>query len=280
MGGRRAGPDDEGRVPDPAVGGAQPQEVETARPVAGSNDAEAGRSVAVRSPVDPHGARHRGALGLEVAPRAHRLARVVEDLEPERGRVRRDPQLGLLARRVAAAREGRLDALDADDRRLPLLAGEVHVDAPAHGQPQDIGPRLGAPGRAPDEGAATGSQAPRRRPDRLRRPALMERVRSEHVHADGRGASEPKAHDRAVAEAVPVRRDRRQQPVVGREALRSVRDAKVVQPAASRKQRREPEHERAHRSTTRIGTPRRDAANGTLEPWTMTENKTTTNTIS
>jgi hypothetical protein len=89
--GRDAPRDDERRVPDPAICGAQAQEVEAARPVARAHQAQGARSVAVRAPVDADRARHRGAGRLEVAARAHGPARVVEDLKAKGRRVRRDP---------------------------------------------------------------------------------------------------------------------------------------------------------------------------------------------
>src|SRR4029453_14980039 len=144
-------------------------------------------------PVDADRARPRGAGGLEVLPVPDRLARVVEDLEPQRGRVRRDPQLGLVAGRVATPRELGLDALDAHDGRLAALARPVHVDAPADVQPQDVRARLRPSGRTPDDLLRARTEALRRAPNRLRRTARMQSVGPQHVEAHLRRPVEPEA---------------------------------------------------------------------------------------
>ena len=277
--GRAAPRDDERGVADSPVRGAQPQEVEPARPVPRPHHAQRTRSVAMRSPVDSDRARHRRAGGPEVLPASDRLARVVEDLEPQRGRVGRDPQVGFLARRVAAARELGLDALDADDGRLTALARPVHVHAPADREPEDVRARLGSLGRSPDDLLRACPEPFRRAPDRLRRASRMQRVRPQDVDPHLRRAIEPEADDRPVAEPVSVRRDGRQEPVVAGERTRAVRHLQRVHVPAG-EERGQPEREEAHRLTVRIGTPSRLAANGTLDPWTTTEKSTTTKTIS
>ena len=105
----------------------------------------------------------------------------------------------------------------------------------------------------------------------------MKRVRAEDVHLHRRRAVEPEADDRAVAETVAVRRDRRQEPTVAGEGTRAVRDLQVVN---RRRRQRQEDRERAHHPAGRIRTPRREATNGMLAPWTTTEKVTTTNTIS
>src|SRR6187397_217250 len=119
----------------------------------------------MRSPVDADRARHRRARSPDVLPTSNRLARVVEDLEPQRRRVGRDPQVGRLAGRVAAARELGLDALDAHDRRLTAFAGPVHVHAPANREPEDVRARLGSTGWSPDDLLRTKPEPFRGAPD-------------------------------------------------------------------------------------------------------------------
>ena len=112
-------------------------------------------------------------------------------------------------------------------------------------------------------------------------PARMKRVRPQDVEADRRAPVEAETDDRAVAEPVAVRADRRQQPPVAGEGTRAVRDAQVVE--GRRRvacEQGEEESERAHELVERMGTPRREARSGRLAPWTITEKSTTTNTIS
>src|SRR5262245_1485166 len=267
--------DDERRVPNPPVGSAEPKEVEAARPVAGPDHPQQAGSVPVVSPVHSDRARHRGAERLEVAPAFHGATRVVEDLQPQRRGVGRDVQLGLLAARVAPAWEAGLDPEDPHDRRAAPLAGEVHVDAAADPKAQHVRSRLGVPGGPPDDLPLPGPEPTRRAPDRRRRPAGAERVRSQHVEPHGRSAVEPEPDDRTVAKPVAVRRDGRQERAVPGEGLRAVRDVHAVQRG---RRDREEKRERAHAG--RIRMPKREATNGIVEPCTITENATTTKTIS
>jgi hypothetical protein len=184
-------------------------------------------------------------------------------------------QLGLLAARVASAREARLDSEDPHDRSAAPLAREVHVDASADLEAQDVGPGLRVPRRPPHDLPAPGAKPSLRAPDGLRGTAGAKGVRPQHVELHGCRAVEPETDDRAVAEAVAVRRDRRQQSSVTRERLRAVRDVDAVQ---RRRHGGQEKRQRAHAG--RIRTPNREATNGTVAPWTMTENVTTTKTIS
>ena len=94
----------------------------------------------------------------------------------------------------------------------------------------------------------------------------MERVRSQHLEPDRRGAIEPEADDRPVAEAVAVRADGREQPVVARERTRAVRYAQVVEAGEPPASSARPSVRAVTSPTVRMGTPRRLATNGTLDP--------------
>ena len=140
----------------------------------------------MRSPVDPHRARHRGALGLEVAPTAHRLARVVEDLEPER-RARPSRSAGRPARPARSSGAGTSPRCPGCGRPAPAAScrgGSCRRAGPRSAAGHTSSARCSAPGarRACGDRLAAAASSP----DRLRRPARMERVGSEHVHPDGR----------------------------------------------------------------------------------------------
>jgi hypothetical protein len=177
----------------------------------------------------------------------------------------------------AAGREVVFQLLDPNDRCLLPPAGRVRVGAPSDFQPHKVGAGLESPTRSPGEAVPPGFEPPPGPEDDLLWASGPQRVGPHDLHRHGRGAVQAEPQDRPVAHAITVRAHGREQPPVPGEG-RSTLDAQLVQSgtAAGEEQRQgEPDQ-----FAGRIRTPSRRATNGRLEPWTTTEKRTTTNTIS
>ena len=192
------------------------------------------RRLAMRAPVDVRRRGHRDAVRAQVALDEPLRPGVVEDLDLERGRVARDPQVGRLARRVARLRQRDLDAEDANDRAGHLAAGPVQPVGPppaagAHDGAHLVRPRLEVAGRAPRDLVRSGRERPLDLPhDLAERLADPDRVRADDLEADARPAGEREADERP-APGRPARADRGQARPVARERASPVRGAQVVE---------------------------------------------------